>query len=451
MKRLAIVLAGLSLWIPLASAQDQSKTIESLEKRLTEQEKRLADLERQLSDQRLSQAQKEEVIKLIKEISADAARQSALPTWMRDLKFSGDLRLRYQSQCFNDGTKGRNRGRFRLRFGFVKTFLDNQMEVGLRLGSGETRQVNGAPLGEDPTTGNQSFTDNFSRKPIWIDLAYAKYRPREVPGLTVIAGKMQTPLVHTDLLWDGDLNPEGIFANYERTFGDIKPFISAGYFVAVESGGGHDATLMAYQAGLDWDVMRTLTGQAPPKGAPLGTFTRLLWTTAVAYYDWDHIDRAFVAGTTNAVNLGNSAVGGVLTAGQFQILNFTNKLTFDVLGVPVSPYLDYAYNCADEEVAEEFRNQSEAVSVGFRIGENRKKGDLSFDYRYAYVEANAVLGAFTDSDFGGANRKGHVWRAVYNLTDFLTLGATLFWTEPVAGAAENDRRTDVRADLIWKF
>lgn len=451
MNRIVIGLAAVTLWIPLASGQVQDKTIQSLEKRLADQEKRLADLERQLSDQRLSQAQKEEVIKLIKEISADASRQSALPTWLKDLKFSGDLRLRYQAHVFNDDTKNRNRGRFRLRFGFVKTFLDNQMEVGFRLGSGETRLVDGAPLGQDASSPNQSFTDNFSRKPIWIDLVYAKYRPKQIKGLTILGGKMQTPMVHTDLTWDSDINPEGVYAHYQPEFGAFQPFIGSGYFVAVESRTGHDATLAAYQAGLDWDVMRSIKGQALPKDAPLGTLSRLLWTTAVTYYDFDHLDRAFLAGTTNMIPVGNPDVGGVLTAGEFQMINITNRFTFDLLRIPVTPYLDYVYNCGDEDQSEEFDNQNNAFSVGFRVGANKKQGDLSFDYRYAYVEANAVPGTFTDSDFGGANRKGHVWRVVYNLTDFLTAGATVFWTEPVAGTAENERRTDIRADLIWKF
>ncbi len=451
MKKIVIVLAAVTLWGPLAGAEERDKSIEALEKRLAQQEKRLADLERQLSDQRLNQAQKEEIIKLIKEIGADAAKQSALPSWMKDLTFGGDLRLRYQSQCFNDGTKSRNRARYRLRFGFVKTFLDKQMEVGVRLASGEARTVDGAPLGQDASSPNQSFTDNFSRKPIWVDLAYARYRPKEVPGLTMVAGKMKTPMVHTNLTWDDDINPEGVYAQYQPEFGAFKPFIGSGYFVAMESRAGHDSTLVVYQTGLDWDVMRTIQGRALPKDAPLGTLSRLTWTTAVTYYDFDHLDTAFLPGTTNMVAVGNPAVGGVLTAGEFRMINITNRFTFDVLGQPVSPYFDYVHNCGDEDTAEEYDNQNNAFSFGFRVGANKKKGDLSFDYRYAYIEPNAVPGAFTDSDFGGANRKGHVWRVVYNLTDFLTAGATVFWTEVVAGPAENDRRTDIRADLIWKF
>ena len=467
MKRFAAsALSGWLLCLPaLAPAQEtkadpkaDAKTIQALEKRLADQEKRLADLERQLSDNRLSQAQRDEIVKLVKELNADAAKQSALPGWMKDLNFAGDLRLRYQGQCFNDDTKTRNRGRFRLRFGLDKKFLDGDMEVGFRLASGETRSVGrisggqfaGGPIGQDPTHTNQSFTDNFSRKPIWIDLAYARYSPKEIKGLSGVVGKMLTPMVHTDMMWDADLNPEGVYAQYKAPLGSFQPFIGSGYFVAQESAAGHDAVLAAYQTGFDWDIARTLRGGQKPDPNQK-TFGTLLWTSALTYYDWDHLDAAFAPGTTNAVNLGNPTLNNVLTAGQFQILNFTQKFAFDVCGIDVAPFFDFAHNCGDEDTSEEFDNQDNAYNVGFIVGRNKKQGDLSFGYRYAYIEANAVPGAFTESDFGGANRKGHVWRVVYNLADFLTVGATLFWTEPIAGPLEDQRRADLRADMIWKF
>ena len=51
---------------------------------------------------------------------------------------------------------------------------------------------------------------------MWIDLAYFDWHPERVEGLNVIGGKMENPFYapgKTELLWDGDLRPEGVALN----------------------------------------------------------------------------------------------------------------------------------------------------------------------------------------------------------------------------------------------
>jgi hypothetical protein len=47
--------------------------------------------------------------------------------------------------------------------------------------------------------------------------------------------------------------------------------------------------------------------------------------------------------------------------------------------------------------------------IGLRVGKAREPGSWAFRYIYRRIEADAVLGTFTDSDFrgGGTNAKGH--------------------------------------------
>ena len=71
-------------------------------------------------------------------------------------------------------------------------------------------------------------------------------------------------------------------------------------------------------------------------------------------------------------------------------------------------------------------------------------------YKYAWIEANATVSAFSDSDFGGTNRHGHVVGATYMLTDSLGLAGTLFRTSPIV-AADNQATYTVQIDLAWKF
>lgn len=380
---------------PPADEEDVLITIKALKARLKDQELRLAELEAQRDKRQEEMARRETIREVIKEMNLDADNRSAMPGWLEDLKFSGDLRLRYQGECFSGedrNTKDRNRARFRLRVGATKTWLDDQMEVGFRLASGSS---------DDPTSTNQTFDDHFSEKHVWIDLAYARYNPNWLKGFTLVGGKMKNPFVHTDLVWDSDVNPEGVWGRYKHKLGNLEPFAGVGYFVLDESGGGHDTILVGYQAGLDWKITKDVK-----------------WTVAGTYYDFDHFHTSYRDANGNDVN-----AAGDLAAGQFHMINLTNKVGFKALGLPMSAYFDWIHNCGDKDSAEDYDNQNNGYAVGLKVGKNKRKGDWSAGYKYAYIEANATPGAINDSDFGHANRKGHVWGATYNLTDSLTIGA----------------------------
>ncbi|MFA5159439.1 MAG: putative porin, partial [Candidatus Omnitrophota bacterium] len=99
--------------------------------------------------------------------------------WLKDLKFSGDLRLRYEAfhlkTAANNGYEpNRNRFRFRLRYGFEKTF-NPEMKVGFSMASGDKAVSTG--YNGDPISTNQTLGNNFDFKNIWIEKAYATYTP----------------------------------------------------------------------------------------------------------------------------------------------------------------------------------------------------------------------------------------------------------------------------------
>ncbi len=415
------IVAAVARSAPPPDSRDIQITIKALKMRLKDQERRLAELESQQDQQHLEKARREAIREVIKEMNLDADHRSAGPKWLDNLKFSGDLRLRYQTDCFSGRSrKDRNRARFRLRFGFKKTWLEDQMEVGFRLTSGSN---------DSPTSTNQTFDTSFSKKNIWIDLAYAKYTPKQLKGFTIIGGKMKKTMVHTDLVWDSDLNPEGVWVQYKHKMGNVEPFAGIGYFVVEENNRDHDAILVAYQAGFNWKLAKDIK-----------------WTCAGTFYDYDHINNNYRGANGNNVN-----ADGELAAGQFHVFNLTNKVGFKAFGLPMSTYFDWVHNCGDSDGSRGYDNQSDGYAFGLKVGKNKKKGDWSAGYKYAYIEANCTPGEFNDSDFGGANRKGHTWGAKYNLTDSLTIGGKVLWTEPVTGNDQNERNTTVQADLAWKF
>ncbi len=339
-----------------------------------------------------------------------------MPKWLTDLTWFADLRLRYHGETWNGSSKRDvNKGRFRLRVGAKKTWFDKQLEAGFRLASGSS---------DDPTSTNQSFDTNFSEKYFWIDRAYGKYKPKAIKGLEIVGGKMANPFVHTNVVWDSDVNPEGVWAKY--TLPDatpIQPFIGAGYFQSDENSSSVDGNLLAGQGGV---IIH------------LNEDTK--WTTAGTWYDWQHYEVTFDS-TGN-----NTMAAGLLTADEFDVLNITSKLKTKVRGMPVSAWVDWAHNTKNK-----LDNGTEdAYGAGIKLGQNKKKGDLSAKYKYAFIEANASPGAFNDSDFGHSNSKGHQVGLAYNLADFMTAGVTLFYTEPVSGSSF-DSRVLALFDIIFKW
>ncbi len=409
---LFVVLAIVAISSVKAMAEeDLEAKVKRMEKRIASQDRKIEEL----SDQTAQNAQEREnqIRAIIKDMNASP---STLPKWMKNLTFFGDLRLRYQLSNYSKGNlPTRNRGRFRVRFGFKKTWLDKQLEAGFRLATGAN---------DDPSDPNQTFTGNFSEKKIWIDLAYAKYTPKALKGFTIAGGKMRTPFFHTDLIFCDDVNPEGVFAIYKYPgLGDIVPFVSFGFFVTDYNSSGGDATLHAYQIGATWKIAKDLK-----------------WTSALAYYDWGNYEHTY----SRAYN--NTESGGRLTSGEFDVLNVTNKVDWVAFNLPMSAYVDYAYNCGNE-----IPTESSALAIGFKVGQNKKKGDWSARYKYAYIEANATPAAFNDPDFGTTNRKGHVLGGKYNLLDDVTAGVDVFYTQPVSGSDVGETEFTVLADLIWNF
>jgi len=129
------------------------------------------------------------------------------------LKFKGDVRFRdeYFTQSQDDSPTlkttpntaipNRSRYRIRLRFGAEKQFGDDVYTA--------FRLVTGAQT--DPTSTNQTLGNEEYFKTILVDQAFLKYSPTFLDKrLDVYAGKMANILDSTAITWDGDVTPEGV-------------------------------------------------------------------------------------------------------------------------------------------------------------------------------------------------------------------------------------------------
>jgi hypothetical protein len=160
---------------------------------------------------------------IAKTVSEAAARQDSLEKGLESTEsklknvgpfsFSGDLRLRDEPFFGGPANQSlvRNRERFRLRFN-ASVKLNDDISGGFSLASGDLN---------DPISTNQTMNQFYTRKPFAIDRAFINYRPHYFKPLTLTGGKFAYPWYSTELVWDKDLNPEGLAQtlswNFEKT------------------------------------------------------------------------------------------------------------------------------------------------------------------------------------------------------------------------------------------
>jgi hypothetical protein len=320
-----------------------------------------------------------------------------------NLKISGDLR--YRHEMIDDETKDevRNRHRIRARI-MLDAMVTDAIDVGLRLASGS----------DDPISTNQTLGDGFTSKGIQLDLAYFDVRPASVKGLHIVGGKMKNPYhrpAGMGLIWDGDLNPEGLALRYnvKNAAENTKLFVSAGYMWVIENGQDDDVNLIGGQTGATVKL-----GQAD-------------LTAGVGYFTYTNADD-FLGMEYNELELFGE-VGMKLGAQPF-------ALVFDYV----------MNNDADEE--------DTGMLVGATFGKKKNPGSWDVKVFYEELKANAVLPEFTDSDFGGGgtNAKGLILGAGIRVMEKADLGATYFInTRHIAEGQDETDYNRLQVDFAFKI
>jgi hypothetical protein len=387
-----------------------------------------------------------------------------LPKWVSKIHPMGDLRLRWDAQVKDTGggSSTRNRGRFRLRFG-LKSDITESVEVGIRMVSGSGFQ----------NTTNQSFDDQFRGKPLFFDLAYAKWEMLE--SLTLTGGKYKNQIFTTPLVWDPDVNPEGLAQALSHGVHDrVDLFANFGQWLVEEiSSENSDTAMLAFQLGTKVQASK-----------------RVSIKLAGGYYEFLNLD---AIGAPSDLTDTEEWIGYNNTHGQLMIFDAEEKLlndfgtlefqlrvaVDDVLPVPFSIFGSYinnlrsdiddlvtngvAYsdgqvppNTSDPAVLAAYGSDDRETGwlVGFDVGRKKGKGNWYAYYWYQVLEDYAFPAVFVDSDFhnGGTNNRGHKLHARYYLTDAISAQVTGYLTkrddEAVFGRFDEDR---VQADIVIKF
>ncbi len=313
-----------------------------------------------------------------------------------DYDIKGDLRYRFEDRNSDSSDiSDKSRERIRARIG-VYGDVTETMSFGTRLASG----------GDSPISTNQDIDGSASTKGINLDLAYFTIDSLLGDSSKTTFGKMKQPWKSvSDLVFDTDVNPEGISASFSREINNAKLFYQFGHFTLDEAK-GDDAKLGSAQIVLENDA-----------GLVFG----------VSYYGFSNME--------NASLNDKSAAGLSNTISEYSLFESFAKMD---LNDNTKLFANYVANTdADDN------------DTAYMIGIGTKQGDWAFDYNYREVGLDAIYDEWADSDFhdGGTGGSGHKFKVKRSLAKNLSAGATYFLTETESGDAVNT----LQLDLVSKF
>jgi hypothetical protein len=427
------------------------------------------------------QLKKELEESLRKEIVEEVVRQGrkehwgvpdAWPEWVQRLTFAGDIRLRAQNDSYAadnatntyfdqqksneersdqllNTTEDRNRLRARLRFGVQANLIPNELDTGFRLVTGSS---------SDPVSTNQTLGNTDRPYSVFLDRLFLAWRSHSNVW-SAWGGRMPNPWFSTDLVWDEDLAFDGValkinpLRDITESSPDFDPFVTVGVFPLQEVElSQKDKWLYGAQAGFN---------------ARLGGSSKMVF--AVAYYDYRNIEGEqnaldsnlldytapqFVQKGNTMFRVDNTTSGTTPLYGlasDFNELNVTASLAnYSFAPTHIILTLDYVKNQGfdEQEILQRtgglplfpfgLNRDTDAHQVKLTVGRPvvERKGEWQTSFAYKKIGGNAVLDAFTDSDFhlGGTDAKGWILGGAYGLALNTWLSVRYISTDEIKGA-----------------
>ncbi len=374
-----------------AQAAVSEAEFEQLKAQMATLMQRVSALEEENAELRESTASAVSELQLTRAPVAAPSRPAA--HWTDSIRLSGDFRYRYE-EIDIAARDVRSRHRLRARAGFVAQ-LPNAVEVGLRIAAGN----------EAPPSGNTTLGSGGSSKELFLDQAYATWRP--FAGAYLTGGKMKNNFYRpqgTALLWDSDYTPEGIALGWAG--GGV--FINAAA-IALESDSNRANHTIYYglQSGFAVDLGEelALTAGAGFIDIPVQGET-VFFGSSEAFYG-------------NSFTCGNS--GSCTYNNNFEELELFTELSWSGPELPLAVYAHYVQNLAADE-------HDTGWLAGTLVGKADGAGSWHLGYQYERVEADAVLGLLRDSNVagGGADIRGHKLFGTYAIDKQWHMGLTIY-------------------------
>jgi hypothetical protein len=336
----------------------------------------------------------------------------------------------------------------RVRLG-VKARISSDLTAGLRLASGNF----GNPVSTNETLGN-----NFGSYNLVLDRAYLKYVDQDIdryPWMTLQGGRMPNPWFSTDLVWDTDLNFDGAAATFRYNMS------GSGNLLSMDE---RDRTLFLTVGAFSLDEVELSDRDKWLFAGQIGTDIRFdnqsRFRLGLAYYDYYNI-----TGKISPLSQPNrydfTAPGYVQKGNSMFVISNNPSNPFERFGLasdydlidvtaeydiamfaPVHVILtgDYVKNIGYDagEIRDRLNGagmfvnstiftgdpdneQTEGYMARLALGwpKVRMRRSWQVFFAYKHLERDAVLDAFTDSDFhlGGTNAEGWIVGGTYSLMD----------------------------------
>ena len=406
---------------------------------------------------------------------------AALPNWLRRVRISGDIRARAQGVFYaSDNAIGTyldfnaiNTAGGIDRAGFAalrntsedRNFLDGRVRVALTTDITDNFRAGFRITTGDlnvPVTANQILGGDGQRWETAVDRAYLQYRtnPDRSFGQLITFGRMDKPFVGGELVWDNDFGFEGIYLATElRSTGEENRLkLGLGYFpireieftsddaslASVELLGqigiGSDASIALAAA---YHIYDNITGI---RNAPDSDLTDFTAPTFLQRGNTLFDIRNDLDPTTNLFAL----------AAEYELFNVSARALVEFpSGQQLSFSADYVKNVGYDEddvrqrTGLDIDERTEGYEAMLRLGrqptwERRgsgnevsswERGDWSVLAGYRYVQRDAVLDAFTDSNLGrgATDVEGYVVSFEYGLFDDVWFRIRYFSSNEIDG------------------
>ncbi len=333
------------------------------------------------------------------------------------LEISGDLRLRVQGDYSAPNTDDRESAQLRARMKAAYA-LNGRVNLAARLTTGSA---------EDPNSTDVQLSNFDDDLDVSLDLAYAQLA---LDQLTVYAGKIPLPFARTDLVWDADVNPQGVSALYARGLAsDAQLRFSSLYFIVDDQVSGGDSTMIG--------------AQVKYEGAPSRNWKL---NVSAAYYDYE-LGRA--DGADEGDFRSNSRNPDGTYQSDFNLCDFIVEFAWSGIEDrwPMKITADYVANVGTKTAADS------GYAVDFSVGRASSSGDWRIGYGYSAAERDAIFAAFAHDNIALAtNYRLHTLTVDYIPAPNTSVSAVWYRYAPkttISNAGEWSDR--LRVALLFTF
>jgi len=392
--------------------------------------------------------------------------------------------------------KDRQRQRLRLRLG-VKADVGSGFTMGVRLATGNN---------DSPVSANQTFAQSgaFTKYDVWVDRGFIRYENVDLfPNVKLVAyvGRFDNVFYTTEMVWDDDIGLDGMAlqASYE-VVDNVVPFVTAVFSPIYNTDfnfatnqpskfESRDRYMVAFQGGIDAEITKDINVKFATayyyfnniRGAISDPFVPL---SADDEGNTDNTRPLFAQKGNTYIPLRNivpTAANEFGTINQFQYfglasefapLTVTGRINFNHFEpYQITVYGEWVKNLAfkrSEIAPVAVNNRSALVApatvgvyeggdtgwiAGIKFGSPvmQKAFDWNIGFNYRYVETDAVIDGFTDSDFGlgGTNLKGYSVQGALALSPNVYIGLRWMSASEVTGPPF---RSDIlQFDISGKF